>query len=296
MSPVEPPRRSCDRPAADPAGRLRGGQDRCPGTLRLHPADDGHLARVRVPGGRLTGQQLAEIASVATDLGDGALHLTSRGNLQVRGLPATAGQALADRLFHAGLLPSVERDRVRNVVASPLAGLDGTGCADVEGVLADLDRLLCETPGLDRLSGRFLFAVDDGRGDMLGAGADLSAVAEPGKGFRLWVGGRASALSAPAAGAARLLVEAAARFLACAEPTGAWRVAELDAPERVAPLGASIAPAATPAPGRPPLGTVTGTGALCAVHVLPPLGSARAAQWAVLASLAGGPSAAPPRI
>jgi precorrin-3B synthase len=62
---------------------------------------------------------------------------------------------------------------VRNVLASPLAGLDRG--PDLTGVVRALDAALCVRPRLAELSGRFLFAVDDGRGDVAGLGADVVA-------------------------------------------------------------------------------------------------------------------------
>jgi dissimilatory sulfite reductase (desulfoviridin) alpha/beta subunit len=147
--------------------------DRCPGVLRLVEAADGFLARVRLPGGLVSGAQLRALASLADELGDGRVELTSRGNVQLRGLAADAAEALTDGLSRAGLLPSISHDRVRNVLASPLAGLDGA--PDLSGIVRALDEALCARPGLAELSGRFLFAVDDGRGDVSGLGADVVA-------------------------------------------------------------------------------------------------------------------------
>ncbi|MFD8869548.1 nitrite reductase [Streptomyces sp. NPDC059590] len=165
---------------------VRGRDDACPGALRLHPADDGALARVRVPGGLLTARQALVLAGVAEELGDGRLDLTSRGNLQLRGLDAGCGAGLAARLRAAGLLPSDRHDRVRNIVASPLSGLDGAGHADAPAWARALDALLCdEVPAgsgfaeLAGLSGRFLFALDDGRGDVSALGADVTLIATP---------------------------------------------------------------------------------------------------------------------
>src|SRR5262249_31900538 len=80
---------------------------------------------------------------------------------------------LTDELTRVGLLPSLSHDRVRNVLASPLAGLDGG--PDLTGIVRALDAALCARPRLAELSGRFLFAVDDGRGDVAGLGADVVA-------------------------------------------------------------------------------------------------------------------------
>ena len=113
------------------------------------------------------------LARLAAELGDGRAELTSRGNVQLRGLTAAAASTLTSELVGAGLLPSLSHDQVRNVLASPLAGLD-RGC-DLTGIVRALDAALCARPRLAELSGRFLFAVDDGRGDVAGLGADLVA-------------------------------------------------------------------------------------------------------------------------
>jgi precorrin-3B synthase len=162
-------------PKTNPANRTAA--DRCPGALRLVEAADGYLARVRLPGGFVTGEQLRVLASLAVELGDGRVELTSRGNVQLRALAADAAAPLTDALTLAGLLPSLDHDRVRNVVASPLAGLDGLGSGrDLTAIVAALDEGLCARLRLTELSGRFLFAIDDGRGDVAGLGADVVAV------------------------------------------------------------------------------------------------------------------------
>ena len=197
------------------------------------------------------------------------------------------GQALADRLFPANLLPSIERDTVRNVLASPMTGLDGPSPPGFEGVIDNLDRLLCETPGLQKLSGRFLFGVDDGRGDVAGLGPDLAAVCEAGIGFRLWVDGRPTTLTFSADEAPGLLAETAQRFLVLARASGAWRVRELSDATALAPLGPPAKTERRP-PTAPPLGAVVRDGVVSGLHVLPPLGSAKARQWSVVADLASG--------
>nr|WP_309145599.1 nitrite reductase [Streptomyces samsunensis] len=179
---------------------MRGRDDACPGALRLHPADDGSLARIRVPGGLLTARQAEALGRVSEELGDGRLDITSRGNAQVRGLAAGCGAELAARLRTAGLLPSDRHDRVRNIVASPLSGLDGRGHADVVAWVRELDAALCddsptgpagrgELSALSGLSGRFLFALDDGRGDVAALGADVTLIATADGGAVLRCGG-----------------------------------------------------------------------------------------------------------
>ena len=141
---------------------VRAEPDACPGVYAPHDAADGALARIRLPGGLVTSHQLHAIADLAHELGDGNVHLTSRGNLQLRGLDRT-DPSLVVRLEAAGLLPSRTHERVRNILATPLAGLPA----------ADLDAALCARPALAALPGRFLFALDDGRGDVAAEEPDV---------------------------------------------------------------------------------------------------------------------------
>ncbi|MEU5581702.1 cobalamin biosynthesis protein CobG [Streptomyces huasconensis] len=159
---------------------VRDRGDACPGALRLHRADDGALARLRLPAGLLTCRQAGVLGDVAERLADGHLSITSRGNIELRGLGESCGGRLSALLADAGLLPSERHERVRNIVASPLATLDRLGHADVQLWARELDRLLCGQEWTTALSGRFLFVLDDGRGDVAPLGGDVTLIAESG--------------------------------------------------------------------------------------------------------------------
>jgi precorrin-3B synthase len=264
-------------PATGPAPN-HAATDRCPGVLRLTEAADGYLARVRLPGGLIGAGPMRMLARLASELGDGRVELTSRGNVQLRGLAADAAAPLTDELARAGLFPSPEHDRVRNVLASPLAGLDGG--PDLTAIVQDLDVGLCARPRLAELPGRFLFAVDDGRGDVADLGADVVARVRAGgavvNGLAVRGVGRDRAGTGHAgrdhigtdhAGTDRLAAEDVVTvMLACAEAFldlraaeggTAWRISDLaDGAERVravvaARLGLAAvpqAPAASPVP------------------------------------------------
>ena len=91
--------------ATSPADRLASGDaaaDRCPGVLRLGVAADGHLARIRLPGGLISAGQMRVLARLAGELGDGRVELTSRGNVQLRALAAGAASLLTDQLSPGG--------------------------------------------------------------------------------------------------------------------------------------------------------------------------------------------------
>ncbi len=191
--------------------------------LAVHQAADGGLARVRVPGGRLTAAQLDVLRLAAAELGDGRLELTSRGNVQIRGLQADGPQDLSDRLFAAGLLPSMAHERVRNILASPLSGLDQQSRYDVLPVATALDRALCDCPALAELPGRFLFALDDGRGDLAELAADVAVRALDERVAVLSLGSRGVRVDWDAV--PELMVGAAEAFLAVRDQE--WRIAEV---------------------------------------------------------------------
>jgi precorrin-3B synthase len=134
--------------------------DACPGAVDVHRAADGGLARVRVPGGTLSARQLDVLRGAALELGDGFLELTSRANIQVRGLADGAEIELAARLREAGLLPSATHERVRNIVAEPLA--------DNQALVDAIDAAVCAVPGLAGLPGRFLITVGHGVSGLAG--------------------------------------------------------------------------------------------------------------------------------
>ncbi|MGW5054371.1 precorrin-3B synthase [Actinokineospora sp. NPDC004072] len=111
----------------------RSGVDACPGALDVHQAADGGLARVRLPGGRVTSAQLRVLAAASAELGCGGLELTSRANVQIRGLGPDGPVELGARLAAAGLLPSLSHEKVRNIMSSPLPRR-GAAAVDAAGV------------------------------------------------------------------------------------------------------------------------------------------------------------------
>ncbi|MFJ9076055.1 cobalamin biosynthesis protein CobG [Streptomyces sp. NPDC102278] len=281
----------------NPVIRDRG--DACPGALRLHAADDGFLARVRIPAGLLTVARAEALALAADRFGDGHLEITSRGNVQLRGLAEDCGAGPARLLDAAGLLPAPSHERVRNIVATPMSGLEGTQRPDALAWALAFDRLLCANAGATSLSGRFLFAFDDGRGDVAALDPDVTVLGRPDGRALVRLGGGADAVDVAAPDAPRAALLAAEYFLdtAAAAGTRAWRVGELppehplNAAELVRRLAAAdieamrVAEPTWPyAPPPPPAGPDgDGRGALC---VLPPLGRASTAQWRVLVEIA----------
>ena len=255
--------------------------DACPGALQVHQAADGALARLRLPGGMITPGQLETLAHAATEYGNGTLELTVRGNVQLRGVRDTA--AVADAAAGAGLLPSPDHERVRNIIASPLSGRVG-GLADVRPWVAELDRGIQSDLELVRLPGRFMFGIDDGTGDISGLRADVGAHV---------LGERAALLLAGCDTGVRLgfdevvpgLLAVARRFVAVRGTS--WRVSELGDPsvlvsgfDATAPGGATHPPVL-----RPPVGWILQDDGQVTLGAAVPLGVLEARQAHFVAAI-----------
>jgi precorrin-3B synthase len=152
----------------------------CPGALRPMASGDGLIARLRVVGGALTPKTARAIAEAAEKFGNGHIDLTSRANLQIRGLTAVYLAPLQSALDALGMIdadPAAEA--VRNIVSSPLAGLDPSALVDIRPGVAVLDERLRRDPGLWRLPAKFGFLIDDGGLlPVAGQPADIGFVAQ----------------------------------------------------------------------------------------------------------------------
>ncbi|MEX3547836.1 MAG: precorrin-3B synthase [Burkholderia sp.] len=154
----------------------------CPGLVRVVATGDGGLCRVRLPGGRLEAAAARALAAAAREHGSGALDVTNRANLQIRGVRAGHEVALAAALIAAGLGPrdagatdpdsrpgqipdlaaAALRDDVRNVMLSPAAGRDSAALADTRALGAALLDRLQDEPRFAALSPKCSLSIDGG--------------------------------------------------------------------------------------------------------------------------------------
>lgn len=208
--------------------------DRCPGVLRPWVADDGALVRLRLVGGRMTTQMLTDLMAIAGRWADGSVLLTKRANLQLRGLAHDDGCVPADfvdAVSEAGFLPSRTHELVRNIMVSPLTGrVDGR--ADLFPAAQRLDEALCADPDLAGLPARFLFVLDDGRGDLVDRALDLGAMAVDAEHAQIRIGSQTWGEVVELADVPDVLLDLAGRFAEVRgdRPDAPWHVDELEAP------------------------------------------------------------------
>ena len=268
------------------AASLRKGW--CPGALRPMPSGDGLLVRLRLSCGELPVRTASAIAALGEKYGNGGIDLTQRANLQLRGLREADLPALTAALDDLGLLdanPGAEA--VRNVMVSPLSGLDPT-CRDGRAIARALEAQLRSDTALHALPAKFGFAIDGGGRWPLGAaGADIALCAHYSE--ARWqialAGGDAISEPIEEAQVAEMLVSLAKAFLRAGQP----RMRDLAARDGAAAVLAAAGLAtsqrdhgatgqAHPAPG---VHGVSSTIALAAVGL--PFGWIEAGELAALA-------------
>jgi len=135
----------------------------CPTLLSPMESGDGWLARVKPSAGMLSADAALLIADAARRHGNGHIDLTSRANLQIRGLTPRSAQAFAEIVIGAGLAsadPSLEV--IRNVMASPLGPDDASTAFDSHTLARDIETTLAEERALWALPSKFGILVDAG--------------------------------------------------------------------------------------------------------------------------------------
>lgn len=133
------------------------------GLFYVTPAEESLMMRCRIAGGALDSRQLRGLAKLTADLGNGFLDLTTRANVQVRGiLPAGAPEVLM-RLTELGLTSQgAGADNVRNITATPTSGFDPDELIDVLPFARALHHYILRNRDLYGLPRKFNIAYDSG--------------------------------------------------------------------------------------------------------------------------------------
>jgi precorrin-3B synthase len=156
-------------------------------------AKDGLLVRLRISGGIVSAATVRVIAQAGRDYGNGFFDLSARANLQMRGVRENWLPRLIETLDSLGLVDeAAPAEAVRNVLVSPLAGLDGRG--EASAATKALEAMLAAKQDLHALPAKFGFLIDDGSGlSLANVEADVRFDWTGGnKPFAIGIGGRAS--------------------------------------------------------------------------------------------------------
>lgn len=133
----------------------------CPGALAPMAAKDGLLVRLRITAGVVPAALARRLAQAGREHGNGLFDLSSRANLQVRGVSSASLPCLIETLDDLALIDAdAAAEAVRNVLVSPLAGLGAP--VDARAIAKALEAELTYAKDLHRLPGKFGFLIDDG--------------------------------------------------------------------------------------------------------------------------------------
>jgi ferredoxin-nitrite reductase len=133
------------------------------GMFYVAPAQDAFMCRLRFPAGIVTSHQFRGVADLAERFGGGHADVTTRSNLQIRQIgPAHT----ADVLMGLADLGIVNRgagaDNVRNVTASPTAGIDPNELIDTRPLARAMHHYILNHRDLYGLPRKFNIAFDGG--------------------------------------------------------------------------------------------------------------------------------------
>src|SRR5215213_4663883 len=158
------------------------------------------MCRLRLPAGIVTSHQLRGLADIAQDHAGGYADVTTRANLQLREIGPRNTVPLLMGLADLGIIPRGSgADNIRNVTASPTAGIDPRELIDTRPHARELHHHILHHREMYGLPRKFNIAFDGGGAvsaleDTNDVGFTAVRVGEgkavpPGVYFRLTLGG-----------------------------------------------------------------------------------------------------------
>jgi precorrin-3B synthase len=185
----------------------------CPGLSAPMATGDGLLARLTPSGATISLDAFAGLCAAAHAHGNGAIEITSRGSIQVRGLSAVSAPAFAAAVAALGIAAS---DGIP-VLVDPLSGLDPVETFEASALAADLRAALAASSFASRLAAKVSVIVDGGgvlHLDNVAGDVRLRAVGNPNDAcFHVALGGDAATAIALGAVAPARAVECVIRLL-----------------------------------------------------------------------------------
>lgn len=134
----------------------------CPTLFNATTTENGILSRIRFPAGLITSDQCELLTTVVSKLGNDEIQITNRANLQIRTSEVLTEEILLDFQDY-GLASSTENtDGLRNIMASPIAGLDPHTKVNTIPLMKAWNLYLSQHPELGILSNKFSVCFDGG--------------------------------------------------------------------------------------------------------------------------------------
>jgi sulfite reductase (ferredoxin) len=166
------------------------------GLYTQRPEEDGFfMMRIRIPGGRMTTDQLRTIARISKDYGRDVADVTDRQNVQLHWIRIDDVPEIWERLDAVGL-STLEAcgDTPRNILGCPLAGVDADEVLDASDLVYSLNARLTGTPEFSNLPRKYKISITGCRhqcavheaNDVGLVGVELD---DGRTGFDVWVGG-----------------------------------------------------------------------------------------------------------
>ena len=133
------------------------------GMFYVAPAQDSFMCRLRFPGGICTSAQFRGVADLAEKFGGGYVDLTTRANLQIRQIGPKHTPDVLMGLHDLGIINrGAGADNIRNVTASPTAGIDPQEIFDTRDLAKRMHHYILNRRELYGLPRKFNIAFDGG--------------------------------------------------------------------------------------------------------------------------------------
>ena len=133
------------------------------GLFYLTPGKEAFMARLRIPGGKLSSPQLRGIAAAAQELTTGYVQITTRANLQLRLIQPKDAPAFLRALQSVGLhATGAGADNVRNLTCDPTSGIDPDELIETLPFAQQLSEIILHTREFFDLPRKFNVAFSGG--------------------------------------------------------------------------------------------------------------------------------------
>jgi ferredoxin-nitrite reductase len=133
------------------------------GMFYVAPAQDSYMCRLRLPGGIIDSRQFRGVADLAQHYGGGYSHVTTRANLQIREIGPSDPPNVLMGLADLGILNrGAGADNIRNITASPTAGIDPQELIDTRPLARQMHHYILNHREMYNLPRKFNIAFDGG--------------------------------------------------------------------------------------------------------------------------------------